>query len=51
MPSADLLDITFDFFTTTWQRRLIVSTKGTDNTVSANRTIRISSSVGTYDIN
>ena len=50
VPSAEALDISFDFFNTTWQKRPIVSTEGTTNTVGANRTIRVSSKVGTYDI-
>jgi len=50
VPSAQVLDMAFDFFNTTWQKRPIVSTEGISNTVGANRTIRVSSSVGTYDI-
>ena len=50
VPSAAALDIAFDFFNTTWQKRPIVSTEGTTNTVGANRTIRVPTSVGTYDI-
>lgn len=50
VPGALAREITFDFFNTTWQKRPIVATEGVSNTVGANRTIRVSSSVGTYDI-
>jgi hypothetical protein len=50
VPSAQAFDLTFNFFNTTWQKRPIISTEGTDNTVGATRTIKVNTKVGYYNI-
>lgn len=49
VPPAEALGITSNFFNTTWQKRPIISTEGTDNTVGATRTIKVNTKVGYYD--